>query len=801
MSYRVIASPLKPKYIVLLCICLWVSFSLTISFADTDKTIRYNPAEIETAWADWKTNYVTTQGAGPAPRQRVLGGVSTVSTVSEGQAYGILLASLFDEQALLDGLWLFASDHLNTTGLMHWHILQHNVVAGTGAATDSDVDMAMGMVIACRKLNNGDWPASTNGLDYCQIATDLINNIWEHEVDHPGIDPSAGLDDNPGYELLPGDMWSLKTEYPDGIVNLSYFAPAYFRVFAEFTGNSSWYSVIDRNYEIADLSKQIEGNCSTLVPNWSTYDGQYQYVPWHGVTSEYWGYDGARFAWRVALDNEWFNDPKAEQMINEIGGFFSSIDITNVRSEYRLSGTYVSGIRNPFFVANAASAIWSATDPIPSDCGQATGTLRTTPQQAYENTVNIGTRNYYNDSWRLLAMMLMTGNFPNPLTIGTDSPDTNRPIDMPSVTPSPELTVAPNLYLIAQVNDDTEQSTEFKYQITNLGREPQSDVSVRIFFNIDDMQVAEDYVLETYYDSSDNITISPPTQWEDDTYYFEVVYDTATLMAANSFEFHGVLRLVNWDTNFDSNNDWWRVGLSDDFVTTTNIPVYIADVLTIGQEPPSNRPEESTNIASVVPTLMYTPTNIVVPTVAVTSTQTVIEPTETSPPLPTVTNTPIPMPTQTSTPIPEDTGTDVSVLLQVRREGTDNNQQAQFRYQLQNTGNSTLSGLSARIYFDLDNSEPASNYVFETYYDSSSSAFVSGPYQVDTDTHYYDIAYGGALNAGATFEFTGALHLGNWGQTFSSANDWWNRTISSDYVVTTFIPVYVNGGLVFGQQP
>ncbi|NDJ61662.1 MAG: glycoside hydrolase [Chloroflexi bacterium] len=409
--------------------------------------ITANVAEIRTAWIDWRDNHITARDAGPAPRLRVLGGVDIDSTTSEGQAYGILFASLFDEQALLDNLWIFANDHLTTRGLMHWHVGGYGVFLNRGAATDADVDMALGMLNACQQVSAGLWPPSTNGLDYCAIATDLINAIWEHEVDKPGREPRGGLNTNAGYELLPGDQWDLERDFPDGIVNLSYFSPGYFRLFAAFTDNPGWLDVIARGYAIAQQAQSIPGNCSRLVPNWNTYAGRVQTVPWHGETSAYWGWDAARFAWRVAVDRYWFDAPESRQMLNDIGGFFSSVGIGSVRTEYRLDGRFVQDFRTAFFTANAASAIWAAPNPTAVRCGQAGGILRSTPQQAYNQVVATIEPNapsnatYYNNAWRLFALLLMSGNFPNLMTLdgGTTVAAVPPVPPLPTDRPTPTL--------------------------------------------------------------------------------------------------------------------------------------------------------------------------------------------------------------------------------------------------------------------------------------------------------------------------------------------------------------------------
>ncbi len=413
-------------------------------------SISFNIADVTQAWNEWKSAQITANNAGGGGRLRVLGGVDNNSSVSEGQGYGILFASLFDDQATLDGLWLFTRDYLNNQGLMHWHVGNPGQVLGTGAATDGDEDMALGLLNACIKVRQGVWPPSPNGLDYCAIATSLINAIYQYEVDKPGSQPPAGLSNNQGYELLPGDQWNLSRDYPQGIVNLSYFSPGYFTVFGKFTNNSSgWAQVNTRNYQLANLAQAKAGNCSKLVPNWNNYNGDAQLVSWQPQNYGWWSWDAARFAWRVAVDRAWYNTANARETMNEVGGFFSSVGINSVQAQYRLDGTSVDGYAAPFFVSNAAAAIWAAPSPIAVNCGAATATLKSTPQQAYDRVraLKDTPNSYYGNAWRLLAMLLMTGNFPNfyEMAYGGGTPTntptaTNGPSPTPTRTPSPTAT-------------------------------------------------------------------------------------------------------------------------------------------------------------------------------------------------------------------------------------------------------------------------------------------------------------------------------------------------------------------------
>ncbi len=301
--------------------------------------ISFNQADVYQAWTAWRDAQITSTNAGGNGRYRVMGGVDGGSTVSEGQAYGILYTSIFDEQTLFDGLFLFAKDHYNEQGVMDWHIGNPGVRIGSGGATDAEVDMALGLVNACVKVQKNAWPASSAGVDYCVEATNLINAIYTYEVDHPGSTPPGGLPNNQGNELLPGDTWNISELYPQGIINLSYFPPGYFTVFGKFTQNeAAWNAVIDRNYAVTDLVQAKADNCSGLVPNWNKYNGDAQLVSWQTNNYSWWSYDAARFAWRIAVDQAWYGRPEATETMNEIGGFFSSTGFNNI-GEHSMNGT------------------------------------------------------------------------------------------------------------------------------------------------------------------------------------------------------------------------------------------------------------------------------------------------------------------------------------------------------------------------------------------------------------------------------------------------------------------------------
>lgn len=177
-------------------------------------------AEVQRSYADWKARYVTAQGAGGFLRVRRPSDGD--DTVSEGIGYGMLLAAYRGDRATFDGLWGYARSHRDGNGLMHWRIDAGNGVVGYNAATDADEDMALALIVA-----DGAWGG------YRADAGDLIGRIMQFEVE-------------PGSNVLkPGDVWG-----GSQVTNPSYFAPAYYKAFARYTGDARWDQVVASSYQV-----------------------------------------------------------------------------------------------------------------------------------------------------------------------------------------------------------------------------------------------------------------------------------------------------------------------------------------------------------------------------------------------------------------------------------------------------------------------------------------------------------------------------------------------------------------------
>jgi len=227
----------------------------------------------------WKTTFVTGSGSST----RVQRPENSNDTVSEGIGYGMLIAVAMGDKTLFDGLWSYsqASGHLATGMLMTWDLSSGGGGIGTGSATDADEDMAFALIQAGKQ-----W-----GGTYAATAKTMIGQIWSSD-----IDPTSNLPTG-------GSNYGNSTS--NHVTNPSYFAPAYYRVFAtiDTTAGHNWSTVATNVYTaIASIESKVgtpglipawcSSNCTVVDTNGGADDKVYQY-------------DAHRVAWRLGVDACW----------------------------------------------------------------------------------------------------------------------------------------------------------------------------------------------------------------------------------------------------------------------------------------------------------------------------------------------------------------------------------------------------------------------------------------------------------------------------------------------------------------
>ena len=357
----------------------------------------YRNADVRAAYEQWKRDTVTSTGALGHLRVKRLAndvGLERGSTVSEGIAYGMLLAVYMGDQELFDKLWKYEQSWLDENGLMHWYIdAAGTTVLGSGAASDSDEDMAWALLMAAQQWGG----RGSLGESYESIAKRQIDLIWRHEI-------------HEGKLLKPGDKWG-----DWNTVNISYFAPSYYRAFAKATGNQGWLDVIKTVYDTIEnaLNEQNGNRENGLVPAWCTSEGEPR-AAFGGAPTHY-QYDSCRTPFRIALDYCLHGEPRAKAYVDKTSRFFAGLGVRGMTDGYGLNGAarpQIGGLSAAFVgPAGVGASADSQFAPFVAEAYEALARLN----------LLVGGE-YYDESWTALSLLALTGNFVDYTQIAPHAP-------------------------------------------------------------------------------------------------------------------------------------------------------------------------------------------------------------------------------------------------------------------------------------------------------------------------------------------------------------------------------------------
>ncbi len=379
----------------------------------------YDNNDVMAAYTKWKADLVTSSGAGNFQRvQRTssdpLGSPSGAtplnSTVSEGIGYGLIIAVYMGDQSLFDNLWKYEQMHLDPNGLMNWSVdasgnttMVNGMTVGQGAATDADEDMAWALVMADKQ-----WGGSGSlSKSYATYALQQIQAVWNHEVYQSKL-------------IDPGDSWPPSDFFTE--INVSYFAPAYYRVFKQLDSTHDWDAVNQTVYDSilgmgdnfsAALNASNKNTTNGLVPGWCTSTGSSS-----GAGPFNYQYDACRTPFRIGIDwclngsmttsNAAIDPSRAKHYVSLTSSFFSGVGAANIVDGYNMDGTVNSS-------AHAVSQGQSAAFIGPAAVGaMSSSTYQSFLNDAYKlvkgNNLYIGGQ-YYDESWTVMSLLMMTGNF------------------------------------------------------------------------------------------------------------------------------------------------------------------------------------------------------------------------------------------------------------------------------------------------------------------------------------------------------------------------------------------------------
>ncbi|MGC8765112.1 MAG: glycosyl hydrolase family 8 [Brevinematia bacterium] len=389
---------------------------------------------------------------------------------------------------------------------------------GYTSATDADVDMALALGMAYKL-----WGSSAN-YNYETEAKTLMENILNYDM---GI----GFNNNNELFLYPGTcvnngwsgIWGGKAGW-----NPSYFTPAWYKIFEKMTGDTRWSDLSTKIYQ--EISKiEAVNNNTGLLPDWCDTTGTTPKAPSGTISGSYSGasdilvnvieetnngrivtnyytnqpgkmsynfyYDAIRVLWRMAVAVSWFGDEKARNIVIKQNQFFRNKfylrpqGINNIKDGYSIDGS-AWNIANKDALNDAVGGQWTTS---PFIAMVATSLLVAGDYdysvKLFNALVNSKTPytekfHYYGNTLRLLALLYLSGEFPN-LFETTITGDTNFKT-LPRIIQAEKFTMGGNINIVSDttaeegsaisltggegwINFNVEVLTNWRYKIISYG--------------------------------------------------------------------------------------------------------------------------------------------------------------------------------------------------------------------------------------------------------------------------------------------------------------------------------------------
>lgn len=167
-------------------------------------------------------------------------------TVSEGQAYALLLAQVADQPSTFARVWRWTAAHLQQrSGLLAWQASASGRIESAEPASDADLLSAWAL---SREAGAGAAPYRTQARRMAKAI--LAGEVVKH-----------------GPTLLAAGPWA--TGSPASL-DPSYWAPAVFNALAEFTGNREWAALAAN---ATRYTQQLTNFGRLLPPDWAHLEG------------------------------------------------------------------------------------------------------------------------------------------------------------------------------------------------------------------------------------------------------------------------------------------------------------------------------------------------------------------------------------------------------------------------------------------------------------------------------------------------------------------------------------------------
>src|SRR6476659_7084827 len=155
--------------------------------------------------------------------------------VSEGQAYGMLIAVAVGDETRFRSIWKWTRTHLRRAdGLLAWRWAD-DTVTDVNSAADADLDAARSLVLAGRRFNAPDLAKDGRRLGVAILETETVA-VGTGVANASDVDPPGAWVAGSG-RVLVGGNWARTPPY---VVNPGYFSPRAERELFEASADRRW---------------------------------------------------------------------------------------------------------------------------------------------------------------------------------------------------------------------------------------------------------------------------------------------------------------------------------------------------------------------------------------------------------------------------------------------------------------------------------------------------------------------------------------------------------------------------------
>ena len=257
-------------------------------------------------------------------------------TVSEGQAYALLLTAALGDEERFARVWSWTRDNLQRDdGLFAWRWQEGRVVDESPAA-DADVDIASALASGADRFDD-------EGLR--DEARRVAAAVLDHET--------ATVD---GAPVLVAGPWAVE----DRVVNPSYGARCDYAALAALSGDSRWRALGDG--AVGQLGALVDDG---LPPDWAVVDDRGAARPIAAPDRRHepgsYGLDAARIPARMSACDE------GREVAARLWDQLRPLDEDGAAVAYSLAGEAQASDRHPVGLVGAAGAARAAGDPGEAD--------------------------------------------------------------------------------------------------------------------------------------------------------------------------------------------------------------------------------------------------------------------------------------------------------------------------------------------------------------------------------------------------------------------------------------------------